>query len=73
MHWMAHRQTRGLCVNAPTGSVKGDTASDDEEHWKTAAKEMGVEDLRIVQKIPLDRRHRSKTDLVALERILRNQ
>ena len=38
--------------------------------WSAAAAILGIGDVRHVQNIPLDRRHRSKTDLLALERML---
>lgn len=39
--------------------------------WKHAAKGLGVDDIRHMPIIPLDSRHRSKTDYVALQQALR--
>ncbi len=39
-------------------------------HWKTAAREFGINDLRHCQSLPMDRRHRSKIDLATLRQRL---
>ena len=41
------------------------------EQWRSLAADLGVSDVRHVRDIPLDRRHRSKTDQPALRRLLR--
>lgn len=38
--------------------------------WQSAAARLGVADVRHVRAIPLDRRHRSKTDYVVLKRLI---
>ncbi len=53
----------------PLLAVAGDPACLDD--WKAAASALGVEDVRHLREIPLDRRHRSKTDYGALERELK--
>lgn len=53
----------------PVLGVSGDRAQ--LAQWREAAAELGVRDVRYVGKIPLDRRHRSKTDQPALRRLLR--
>jgi acyl-CoA synthetase (AMP-forming)/AMP-acid ligase II len=52
----------------PVLAISGDTRCLDQ--WRQAAKRLGVEDVRCVDAIPLDSRHRSKTDYVALKRML---
>lgn len=52
----------------PVLAISGDTRCLDQ--WRQAAKRLGVEDVRCVDTIPLDSRHRSKTDYVALKRVL---
>ncbi|MFN3171079.1 MAG: AMP-binding protein [Hyphomicrobiales bacterium] len=41
------------------------------QQWREAAKTLGLEDVRYLQAIPLDSRHRSKTDYRALKRMLK--
>lgn len=55
----------------PVLAVEGDAAH--LEHWKTAAQALGVQDVRHVSAIPLDRRHGSKTDYTALQKAIRRE
>jgi len=52
----------------PVLAVQGDDAN--LEEWRHAAAALGVTDVRPVPAIPLDRRHRSKTDYAALDQLL---
>lgn len=40
------------------------------EQWRRAARALGLEDVRYMSAIPLDSRHRSKTDYQSLKRVL---
>ncbi len=53
---------------APLLALEGDA-----EHlpvWQDKAKELGIADIRVLARIPLDRRHRSKVDYGALKKAL---
>lgn len=52
-------------------AVSGDKACLDQ--WRQAAQGLGIDDVRYLRVIPQDRRHRSKTDYVALKRALGTQ
>ncbi len=43
------------------------------DSWRRAAAALGVHDVRPVRAIPLDRRHRSKTDYAALDQLLKQR
>lgn len=60
----AERSALANVDDQPVLAVAGDSANLDQ--WKSAAKELGVPEVRYLKEIPLDRRHRSKTDYVAL-------
>ena len=60
----AERSALANVDDQPVLAVAGDSAKLDQ--WKSAARELGVPDVRYLKEIPLDRRHRSKTDYVAL-------
>jgi acyl-CoA synthetase (AMP-forming)/AMP-acid ligase II len=49
-------------------AIEGDAARADD--WRARAAALGDLDVRVVARIPLDRRHRSKVDYVALRRAL---
>lgn len=54
---------------SPVLAIEGNPA--EQEHWRTRAGELGIGEVRLVPAVPLDRRHRSKVDYVALRRMLR--
>lgn len=54
----------------PVLAVSGDPAY--LADWRASAGELGISDVRLVRAIPLDKRHRSKTDYPALGRLLRS-
>ena len=64
----AERSAVARVDGKPVLAIAGDRTHLGE--WSAAAAMLGIEDVRHVHTIPLDRRHRSKTDLLALERML---
>lgn len=54
----------------PILAVSGDPAC--LEEWQAAAKALGVHEVRHVARIPLDQRHGSKTDYIALQKLFRS-
>lgn len=53
----------------PVLVIQGDASRLSE--WEQSAVRLGVDHVRSIRKIPLDRRHRSKTDLGKLQKILK--
>lgn len=67
--WPGARRTALAEINGKSVlAVEGDVTHLD--HWKKAAQALGIADVRHVARIPLDRRHGSKTDYPALKRLL---
>lgn len=64
----AQRSALAQIDGKPVLAVAGDATQ--LVHWKAHAKAMGVDDVRHVAQIPLDRRHGSKTDYTRLKRAL---
>ncbi|MEM9471503.1 MAG: AMP-binding protein [Pseudomonadota bacterium] len=55
----------------PVLAVEGDRAHMDD--WKRRAARLGIDELRLVDTIPMDRRHRSKVDMARLQAKLRTR
>lgn len=54
--------------NTPVLAIEGDETQADT--WKTRAADFGIDQLRHLASIPLDRRHNSKIDRIALHKLL---
>lgn len=65
----ARRSALASVSGAPVLAVEGDRTH--LQDWQAAARRLGVQQVVHVKAIPLDRRHRSKTDMVALEALLK--
>jgi acyl-coenzyme A synthetase/AMP-(fatty) acid ligase len=65
----ATRSALATLDGQPVLAIAGEAAHLGE--WKAAAQALGVDDVRPVAQIPLDSRHRSKTDNLALQAMLR--
>lgn len=65
----AERSALAEVDGKPVLVVSGDKSN--LQQWREAAKTLGLEDVRYLQAIPLDSRHRSKTDYRALKRALK--
>lgn len=64
----ARRSALARIDGKPVLAVEGDASQ--LEQWRAAAKALGVQDVRHVGRIPLDRRHGSKTDYTRLKQAL---
>ncbi len=68
-HWPGIEQSALVRLNGhPALCIQGDTEY--QPTWEKLAREIGVPRVIYVQKIPLDRRHRSKVDRRQLMRLL---
>lgn len=64
----AERSALAQVNDKPVLAVEGDVTH--LKQWKAAAMALGISDVRHVTRIPLDRRHGSKTDYTKLKRII---
>lgn len=65
----AERSALAEVDGKPVLVVSGDKSN--LQQWREAAGTLGLDDVRYLRAIPLDSRHRSKTDYRALKRVLR--
>lgn len=64
-----HRSALVAIEGRPVLAVEGDRSH--MEDWKRRALRLGIEELRLVDTIPMDNRHRSKVDMARLQTQLR--